>query len=430
MSPPISIRRLSSGIPASKEQEELINAYEAEEERITNVLSRKLEQLRVEKIELENVLEAESENHVNRLSRELALLRAAQQQQVNGDITSRVNGHAHPASTSAPNDPTTEVMLDALRRENEQLRSRLADIERDYIRMSRLNEIYREELIDHRNRVGQPVDNLIGMSSLSFDSHLPPIHHRSSSSVSSSSVSSSHSSSMYSSTQTASRPQNGGVPIPRPPSQIRRPNHNSNISEGNTPLSHSPTSASSAESPYAISSPVQMPGGPASLMSNLTTPPSSASLHNLMQYNGAYGTLGVGPRALSYPSVPPPSLSSSFGSPTVSYHMSHREPSLSPVEPLSRRNSNAGLANANTNTGTRRGEYRVAETGNLRSISASRSTNHSRRESLERGARVAETGSLARSRAGSHSQGPSSALPSTSEDVDDVNFADEGTVFS
>ncbi|KAH7872109.1 uncharacterized protein C8R40DRAFT_1173847 [Lentinula edodes] len=416
ISPPISMRRLSSAISASKEQEELINAYEAEEERITNVLSRKLEQLRVEKIQLENVLEAESENHVNRLSRELATLRAAQQQQANGDSVGSVNGHAHHALSG--NDPTTEVMLEALRRENEQLRNRLADIERDYIRMSRLNEIYREELIDHRNRIGQPVDNLIGMSSL--ESHSQHTHHRSSSSMSSMSSSSvSPHSTMYSSTHTASRPHNG-VPIPRPPSQIRRPNNN--ISEGNTPLSHSPTSASSSESPYAISSPVLMSGGPTSLMSNLTTPPSSASLHNLMQYNGVYGTLGVGPRALSYPSVPPPSLSSSFGSPTVSYHMGHREPSLSPVEPLSRRNSSAGL------TGARRGDYRVAESGNLRSISASRS--HSRRESLERGARVAETGSLARSRAGSHSQGPSLTLPSTTEDVDDVNFVDEGPVFS
>ncbi|KAJ3973911.1 hypothetical protein EV361DRAFT_897325 [Lentinula raphanica] len=65
--PPTSIRRLSSGISASKElEEELINAYETEADRITNVLSRKLEQLRVAKIkiELENVLEAESENDV------------------------------------------------------------------------------------------------------------------------------------------------------------------------------------------------------------------------------------------------------------------------------------------------------------------------------------------------------------------------------
>jgi len=94
--------------------------------------------------------------------------------------------------------------------------------------------------------------------------------------------------------------------------------------------------------------------------------------------------------------------------------MGHRDPSLSPIEPLSRRNSNAGI------NGPRRGDWRVAETGNLRNISASR------RESLERGARVAETGSLARSRAGSHSQG----LPSTTEVVDDGHFVDEGTFFT
>jgi hypothetical protein len=41
-------------------------------------------------------------------------------------------------------------MLEAMRRENEQLRNRLVDTEREYIRISRLNEIYREELIQHR----------------------------------------------------------------------------------------------------------------------------------------------------------------------------------------------------------------------------------------------------------------------------------------
>ena len=45
------------------------------------------------------------------------------------------------------------MMLEAMRRENEQLRHRLADVERDFVRISRLNEIYREELIEHRNRV-------------------------------------------------------------------------------------------------------------------------------------------------------------------------------------------------------------------------------------------------------------------------------------
>lgn len=42
-SPPI--HRLSSAATSSKGQEDLINAYEAEEERIINVLSRKLEQV-------------------------------------------------------------------------------------------------------------------------------------------------------------------------------------------------------------------------------------------------------------------------------------------------------------------------------------------------------------------------------------------------
>ena len=45
------------------------------------------------------------------------------------------------------------MMLEAMRRENEHLRNKLVDTERDYIRISRLNEIYREELIVHRRRV-------------------------------------------------------------------------------------------------------------------------------------------------------------------------------------------------------------------------------------------------------------------------------------
>jgi hypothetical protein len=49
--------------------------------------------------------------------------------------------------------PSAEVMLEAMRRENEQLRNRLVDTERDYVRVSRLNEVYREELLEHRRRV-------------------------------------------------------------------------------------------------------------------------------------------------------------------------------------------------------------------------------------------------------------------------------------
>ena len=70
--------------------------------------------------------------------------------------------------------------------------------------------------------------------------------------------------------------------------------------------------------------------------------------------------------------------------------MPHREHSLSPIEPLSRRNSNA-----------RRGSVdRWVGNGGPGSGAASR------RASMDRGARVAETGSLlsiSRSRAGSQS---------------------------
>jgi Uncharacterized conserved protein H4 (DUF2046) len=108
-------------------------------------------QLREEKITLENALEAESESHVNRLNRELSLLRARQ----------RAADETEPPSTGQmavpgfdPRFPSPEAMLEAMRKENESLRNRLVDTERDYVRIARLNEVYREELIDHRRRVG------------------------------------------------------------------------------------------------------------------------------------------------------------------------------------------------------------------------------------------------------------------------------------
>ncbi|KAJ2933212.1 hypothetical protein H1R20_g3919, partial [Candolleomyces eurysporus] len=164
-SPPI--RRLSNAGSSIRHQEELINAYEAEEERIINVLSRKLEQLRQEKIGLENVLEAESESHVNRLSRELSALRIAQQQfqqQTANGTTPSSNGSNGVFSVSPEInrngfrsfEPSPEVMLETMQRENEQLRNRLSETERDFIRITRLNDIYREELIDHRRRAHKP----------------------------------------------------------------------------------------------------------------------------------------------------------------------------------------------------------------------------------------------------------------------------------
>lgn len=357
------IRRLSttSSNSSLKREEDLINAYEAEEERIINVLSRKLEQLREEKIQLENALEAESESHVNRLGRELSALRLQQQQQqqsgTNGIVASPDNRVGVPTFMAGrePMIPSAEVMLETMRRENEQLRNRLVDTERDYVRVSRLNEVYREELLEHRRRLGLSVDNLVGLSSA--DPYSQPTHRRSVSNLSSPSTS-------------AAQPSQAihGVPIPRPSSSIRRPTNN--VSESNTPLSHSP---SSTESPFPFSPIVGT--NPTSYVSNgtpMTTPPSSASLTS-----NPPSTFTI-PHMLSYPSVPPPSLSSSYGSPVVSY-IPHRDHSLSPVVPLSRRGSNA------------RGNI---ERRFVDPVGVSNNRSRSRHGSIERGARVAETGQL------------------------------------
>ncbi|KAJ7746428.1 hypothetical protein DFH07DRAFT_924345 [Mycena maculata] len=387
ISPPI--RRLS--VSSLTKQEELINAYEAEEERIMNVLSKKLEQLREEKIELENVLEAESESHVNRLTRELSSLRQLAGVGVGMGVGAGVGVGA---GMAGPSDPSAEIMLAALQRENEALRARLADTERDYVRISRLNEVYREELIEHRNRAGMPVDHLIGLASA--DPYSQATHQRPQSAYSSSTSSPTTSVLHF----PANRPTNG-VPIPRPAAQVRRVSSN-NISEGNTPLSHSPSSSSDSPFPFSPVTTSPNPTSYVSVNSNLTSPPTS------IPHNGL--TFGAPSRGLTYPSVPPPSLSSSFGSPTVTYHMPHREPSLSPVEPQSRRNS------------MRRGG-RVAESGSLRSISASRSTSQSRRASVERGGRVAETGTLVPR---SHPDGHT--LPATTEAPDSPRLGPAGGI--
>ncbi|KAL1741723.1 hypothetical protein HDZ31DRAFT_44828 [Schizophyllum fasciatum] len=374
-------RRLSSANEEQRSKEELINAYEAEEERIINTLSRKLERMREEKIDLENALEAESESHVNKLMRELTALRLAQQQ--------TANGSAPPAAANAMGNqvfmsgqgPSADAMLEAMRRENEQLRHRLADVERDFVRVSRLNEIYREELIEHRNRLGIPVDNLIGLAS--SDPYSQPTHRRKSSLSLSSAPS----------PGTTHQPSARTVPIPRPPSQIHRP---TNVpSESSTPLSYSP---SSPESPYAFS---PLHTNPASFMSNTTTmtsPPSFTVPHNWGGGGGGAGT-ATASSSLTYPSVPPPSLSSSFGSPTASYLPAReRDPSRSPA--LSRRSSTAFRG-------------RVAETGSLADIS--RSHSQSRRSSVDQGHARQDSATDRR---------VSQGLPSTSEAPDELEGVD------
>lgn len=210
------------------------------------------------------------------------------------------------------------------------------------------------------------MDNLIGLSST--DPYSQPTHRRS--------TSASHSNTSSPGTSVVQGPRHThSVPIPRPASQIHRPG-NRNSDGNSTPLSHSP---SSSESPFPFS-PLTHTHSIVSPNTNATSPPSSYSFNN--------ANIGIPSRTLTYPSVPPPSLSSSFGSPAVSYHMH------SPVESLSRRDSGA----------RRSVDWRVP----------GHSEERSRRNSVERGARVAETGTLIpRSRAGSQALPPTTEAPDT-----------------
>jgi len=176
------------------------------------------------------------------------------------------------------------------------------ETERDYIRITRLNEIYREELIEHRRRLGTSVDNLIGLTPSSLDPYSQPTHRRNQSS------SSSVSTSPY--LDPSSATHSARVPIPRPPSQIRRSHVHPNMSSTTTTPPSSSSASASLSSPFLFSPPsggIHPSGG-----TSFTTPPSSASLNAMT----AHAQL-MNPHELTYPSVPPPSLSSSFGEPLI-----------------------------------------------------------------------------------------------------------------
>lgn len=116
------------------------------------------------------------------------------------------------------------------------------------------------------------------------------------------------------------RPSPGPLPIPRPPSQIHRPPQPVPVTSTVTTSSNSPgSSLPPSPFPFSPNSAVASP------MTNLTTPASVPPLtaippQSLPSIN-----------QLTYPHVPPPSLSSSLGSPVSMF---------SPVSGLpSRRNS-------------------------------------------------------------------------------------------
>lgn len=148
-------------------------------------------------------------------------------------------------------------------------------------------------------------------------------------------------------------------PFPFSPTISNHPNNNGPT--GETTTSNSSSNGSIAASADDILSPLGPNMGPSSYLTQVTTPPSSTSpLVHLVHQNGETHAHLI--HQLTYPSVPPPSLSSSLGSPVYS-----------------RRNSFGQNGGPNAATG--------------------------RRMSIDRGARVAETGSLVRNRRASAASG-------------------------
>lgn len=170
-----------------------------------------------------------------------------------------------------------------------------------------------------------------------------------------------------------------------------------NGGDGGEPASYVSTDVTSPES-----GPESFPAG---LLGGLGALPGAqgqnggVGLAGLAMSHTGIGGYGVPQRGLSYPSVPPPSLSSSLGS---------------ELDVLSRSNSRRG-SSAGLGVGSRRGSNagvgdqprRVVEAGSLRRPSASSGSSP---QPLPIGGRVAETGTLLRnnrSRAGSVGYVPS-----------------------
>ncbi|CAD6577585.1 MAG: hypothetical protein CYPHOPRED_000280 [Cyphobasidiales sp. Tagirdzhanova-0007] len=383
--------------------EELLYAMEAEveaeEELLVDSLSRKLEKLRADKVELESTLSMEQELLVNRLQRQLSQLLTTQQQiaQPNTSLPSSPTaqdlpldpsshiGINHRASTSsiisAPNlapsnsdpaHPSAFVILDALQIENNSLRNRLADAESTATHASRVNEVYRQELIELRGRAGLNIEDLNNpaRSPLElYDSY-------------SAGNSSAH-------LRRSSNPQGNssaeGIRIPGVPGVSQSPPpHSRSISKS----SYSPSfsSALSPSTPYSVSpatvvttpsTSYTMPHAPASTPTNyggVSLPTSSLySSMSSTPYGSTTSSSSTGGPAVSY-RVPPPSLASSVGKDSALATSPYAR-SASPVSGMDTPGSPGALQKRLSSS---RHGARIAETGVLKQITTSSSSGRER----------------------------------------------------
>ena len=238
-------------------------------------------------------------------------------------------------------------------------------------------------------QLGLSVDSLIGLTSADRDPFAHPTHHRPPPTTTTT-------------TTMAAAGPSYGVPIPRPASQVHRPAsplRSLSTSPSSPALSPLYPASSPADSflhrRYSSSASGATPASFVSVSTNITSPPSSAGAGAAAAAAAAAFVV----HGLTYPSVPPPSLSSSFGSPSVQLHVP-----LSPTEPRSRRGSGARRGSIGA------GERRVVETGSLR-------RGGERTAPIPIGGRVAEVGALA-------PRGHANGLPATVVEDDDDGLED------
>ncbi|KZO90529.1 hypothetical protein CALVIDRAFT_602852 [Calocera viscosa TUFC12733] len=293
------------------------------------------------------------------------------------------------------------------------------ETELDYIRLTRTLSSYREELLSLRRQLNLPVDNLLSSPPISPLSL--PLSPRSRAG----SLGQHRGSWVHAASPLVSATAGGGgiggaaasrrSPIPEdlselealsppvhplyPHSLARRPSHPSHYPASQS-ISTSTSSSSSANtsttpSPYAslLSS---VPQSAQSAFSPSSSPPFALSFGQ-----GAAQGQGSTPWGLSYPSVPPPSLSSSLGS--VSGSLPNSISSFPPgaYGPGSRRGS---LSTAHPHPGMPGGGGGTGGAGE------------------QRGRRVVETGSLRRARSGS--RGPGSRLRTALQEGAGTNAVD------
>lgn len=314
-----------------KNMEALINGYEAEEEMIMNKLSRRLDELRRHEVSMSMAMEVESENIVNRLQRQLRVVQGQlAAAQAGSGSTDGGSGQAPGKTRSSdketgfPNAVGLQAFLsgsdpvvmgnavEALRAEKAEMQHRIDSLSND-------NDSLRQELIDLRRRLGIPVDDLVGLGGNKKKS----------------------ASTLHPALTNTMLPSNG-EPLPSQPISFNRQSANttgfSTSTSSSSDAAQSPlVSYSAAETGATSFSP--SPFGSASQHSfsyAVPPPPANTFASPSAGYYNAGGRIvhpaGTGGMPLTYPSVPPPSLSTSLtstsavspaGSPTHS-----RRPSL------------------------------------------------------------------------------------------------------